>query len=502
MSQNTMIENVRGDMLNCFTSAVATYLSHYRLDYTLTSGLQLYLALKVEKQRNGLAMSFIHHHRPLVGSSPLFTLHLTRHWSNVRTLAEQSLLQELYQKKPLLVVGDAYNLPWQIHYTKKHAPHWFVVEDINEARQMAHIRDPFEFIDAHGTQKSFDSWFPLPQLVDLAQVHSDPSPIYLARDLHSLGHIEKVPLEAYHGYQWFEATVHKEASTITSSYIEQELNRTHAYMTGTKRREDLLQQDWLTGLDALAMLPTLFQAYLTDPLLYEMKDDFWVAGRQRILFAHALRQASSIAHQPALEALADWCDTTLVPLWVAIPRLMLYNASCLQRQHPPRELLVQQAEKVWQTELEFMHKLETCLSNWARANNIYSHQNTTIEPEKWDVYTLSNQETILSPSEEEIYVAPENEIEEMLVTIWADILGLSRISILDNFFRLGGNSLSATRVLTHLSHMLHIQVSLLQFLENPTVRELSVVIEEILLADVANTHVVNSSALEQIEKRS
>ena len=42
-------------MLNCFTSAIATYLSHYGLDYTLACGLQLYLAMKVEEQQASIS---------------------------------------------------------------------------------------------------------------------------------------------------------------------------------------------------------------------------------------------------------------------------------------------------------------------------------------------------------------------------------------------------------------------------------------------------------------
>ena len=55
---------IRGDLLSCFTTALATYLAHYGIDYTFAFGLQLYLATHFE-QRDGLKGAFIHQHRPL-----------------------------------------------------------------------------------------------------------------------------------------------------------------------------------------------------------------------------------------------------------------------------------------------------------------------------------------------------------------------------------------------------------------------------------------------------
>ena len=483
MSQATTRASVRGDMLNCFTSAIATYLSSYGLDYTLACGLQLYLAMKCEEQQDGLAATFIHHHRPLGEGSPLFTLHLTRRWSDMRDLAEQHLLQELHQKKHLLAVGDAYNLPWQIHYGRKHAPHWFVVDEIDDERHMVHVRDTFEFIDAHDIQKPFDSWLSSSDLVDLTKVHEHPSSLYLARDLHSLGSKEELPLEAYHGYQWFETVAHVEASPITAASIKQELIDSYEHMTGARQREDLVRQGWLTGFDTVAALPAFFREHLANPRLYEMRDDFWVAGRQRSLFAHALRSAADLINRPALEDLAVWCEATLIPLWTAIPRVMFYNASCIQRQRAPRQLLIQHAEEVHLAEIELMRRLETCLSGWERTTSA-TLRNATETPEQWNTGKFVNQRKTLAHVEE-VYVAPENELESLLAEIWMSVLGLSQISTHANFFRIGGNSLTATQALTRLSHMLQLQFSLSLFLEHPTIAELASVIEEALLKEIA-----------------
>ncbi|MFH6990741.1 phosphopantetheine-binding protein, partial [Flavobacterium collinsii] len=49
------------------------------------------------------------------------------------------------------------------------------------------------------------------------------------------------------------------------------------------------------------------------------------------------------------------------------------------------------------------------------------------------------------------YIAPTDEIEEKLVAIWEDILGLEKIGVTDNFFELGGNSLKATVLINRIN---------------------------------------------------
>ncbi|MCH7322499.1 amino acid adenylation domain-containing protein [Solibacillus sp. MA9] len=45
-----------------------------------------------------------------------------------------------------------------------------------------------------------------------------------------------------------------------------------------------------------------------------------------------------------------------------------------------------------------------------------------------------------------IYEEPRNEIENVLVKVWEQVLGVNRISISDNYFSLGGNSLNAIKI--------------------------------------------------------
>ncbi|PSL45610.1 non-ribosomal peptide synthase protein (TIGR01720 family)/amino acid adenylation domain-containing protein [Chitinophaga niastensis] len=47
------------------------------------------------------------------------------------------------------------------------------------------------------------------------------------------------------------------------------------------------------------------------------------------------------------------------------------------------------------------------------------------------------------------YVAPRNATEQVLATIWQELLGVSRVGIHDNFFELGGDSIITIQVVSH-----------------------------------------------------
>jgi acyl-coenzyme A synthetase/AMP-(fatty) acid ligase/acyl carrier protein len=79
---------------------------------------------------------------------------------------------------------------------------------------------------------------------------------------------------------------------------------------------------------------------------------------------------------------------------------------------------------------------------------------------------------------EEEYVAPRNEVEESLAKIFAEVLGIEKIGVNDNFFLLGGHSLSATQVITRLRETLGADVPLRRIFEEPTVSGLATAVEE------------------------
>ncbi len=68
-------------------------------------------------------------------------------------------------------------------------------------------------------------------------------------------------------------------------------------------------------------------------------------------------------------------------------------------------------------------------------------------------------------------------VEAVIASIWADVLGVERVELQDNFFALGGHSLLATRVLARIVDAMEIEVPLAALFETPTVAGLVGVLE-------------------------
>ncbi len=71
------------------------------------------------------------------------------------------------------------------------------------------------------------------------------------------------------------------------------------------------------------------------------------------------------------------------------------------------------------------------------------------------------------------YVAPRTELEAVLVGIWADVLQVGRVGVADNFFEVGGHSLSATQVMSRVREATQLELPLRLLFENPTVESLA-----------------------------
>lgn len=86
-------------------------------------------------------------------------------------------------------------------------------------------------------------------------------------------------------------------------------------------------------------------------------------------------------------------------------------------------------------------------------------------------------QTIFSVNKQElntqIKVDPRNPIEKAIAQIWIDILHLDKISIHDNFFDLGGDSLLAVRVIEQIQKQLNREIPLSALFLNPTVADLA-----------------------------
>ncbi|MET0621639.1 MAG: amino acid adenylation domain-containing protein, partial [Pyrinomonadaceae bacterium] len=80
------------------------------------------------------------------------------------------------------------------------------------------------------------------------------------------------------------------------------------------------------------------------------------------------------------------------------------------------------------------------------------------------------------PELEEGFVAPRTPVEAQVAAVWAEVLGVRRVGVHENFFDLGGHSLVATQVVTRLCDAFEIDLPLRCLFESPTVAGLSVAV--------------------------
>ncbi|MDB2392314.1 AMP-binding protein [Acidimicrobiaceae bacterium] len=87
------------------------------------------------------------------------------------------------------------------------------------------------------------------------------------------------------------------------------------------------------------------------------------------------------------------------------------------------------------------------------------------------------------------YLAPESELETTIIAKWEALLGLSPISVNDDFFGLGGDSLSAVTMIIELGHELNLMIREELAFSHTTPRGLATVIEASAVASGANPRV-------------
>ncbi|MCK4258179.1 MAG: amino acid adenylation domain-containing protein [Halanaerobiales bacterium] len=71
------------------------------------------------------------------------------------------------------------------------------------------------------------------------------------------------------------------------------------------------------------------------------------------------------------------------------------------------------------------------------------------------------------------YVAPRNEIEEKLVTLWAEILQIKNIGVNDKFFEIGGNSLKIMRLTSLINKEFNTNLKVTELFKYTTISEMA-----------------------------
>ena len=75
--------------------------------------------------------------------------------------------------------------------------------------------------------------------------------------------------------------------------------------------------------------------------------------------------------------------------------------------------------------------------------------------------------------------------EEFVTEIWAEVLGVERPGLRDNFFEIGGHSLRAIQVVSRVRDALGLEVPLRGTFERPTIAEFAAWLNELMIASDA-----------------
>ncbi|TFV07231.1 amino acid adenylation domain-containing protein, partial [Bacillus stratosphericus] len=94
---------------------------------------------------------------------------------------------------------------------------------------------------------------------------------------------------------------------------------------------------------------------------------------------------------------------------------------------------------------------------------------------KIDRNSLAKQKKQLHTENE--FVVSRNSVEEGLVDIWREILGVERVGVKDNFFDIGGHSLRATNLAAKINKKFKVDISLREIFSDPTIEQLATIIE-------------------------
>ncbi|MEM1393273.1 MAG: acyltransferase domain-containing protein, partial [Cyanobacteria bacterium P01_H01_bin.150] len=89
------------------------------------------------------------------------------------------------------------------------------------------------------------------------------------------------------------------------------------------------------------------------------------------------------------------------------------------------------------------------------------------------------------PSLSNSYVAPTNDLEKQITEIWQEVLGIAEIGIYDNFYELGGDSLSATRLVSRLRTKFPVDLPLRELLSEAMIpAKQAEMLEQMLLSKI------------------
>ena len=95
---------------------------------------------------------------------------------------------------------------------------------------------------------------------------------------------------------------------------------------------------------------------------------------------------------------------------------------------------------------------------------------------------------------------PQNDVEQKLLEIWCEVLERESIGTTENFFDIGGNSLSAMRVAARIPRSLGVDFPVTELFQSPTIESLAMAIQEFQIAECSDEELLR--LLDEMEAES
>jgi hypothetical protein len=224
-------------------------------------------------------------------------LGLERTGSDEPDRAVDGVLAELSRTGRVIVAGDGFRLPWHVAYERRHAPHWYVLQ---ESREGLEVFDAFTARNDLGMQSVTRRPVCRAELPQLLLALPEDDTILRLREVFAFGD-EAAPSRWYR-YQWF---VH------------------HGVEKGR-------EPSGPAGPDALRRLAAHFRDQGQELAAYRQADDIWSIARHRSFLCRVIEEAALGSPDGGL---AEWLDMHARPLatrWSHVAPLLLQATLALQ----------------------------------------------------------------------------------------------------------------------------------------------------------------------------
>ncbi|MEC4894499.1 MAG: AMP-binding protein [Oscillatoria sp. PMC 1051.18] len=118
----------------------------------------------------------------------------------------------------------------------------------------------------------------------------------------------------------------------------------------------------------------------------------------------------------------------------------------------------------------------------------------------WEKLGLQASESLFSDLSNRVteFVAPQTETEKQLVRVWCEVLNVPQISVNQNFFESGGDSMTAAQLISQIERTFALRLSVTDLFDARTIQEQAVVIERLMASQRKGTQNLSDSGFKSL----